>query len=150
MAAYRSTIRYAAIFAAAAALVAASTPRMASQAAAPELNYDFFKTRVQAVFLEKRPTHTRCYVCHAESNNGFRLERLAPGAATWSEEQSRKNFEMASKLVNAGDPDHSRLLMQPLAPEAGGNVFHSGGRQFESKDDPNWKTLAAWVSGQKL
>jgi hypothetical protein len=150
MAAHRSTIRYAAIFAAAAALVvAALAPRMASQAAAPELNYDFFKTRVQAVFLEKRPTHTRCYVCHAESNNGFRLERLSPGAATWSEEQSRKNFEMASKLVNAGDPDHSRLLMQPLAPEAGGNVFHSGGRQFESKDDPNWKTLAAWVNGQK-
>jgi hypothetical protein len=150
MAAYRSTIRYAAILAAAAALIAASAPRMASQAAAPELNYDFFKTRVQAVFLEKRPTHTRCYVCHAESNNGFRLERLSAGAATWSEEQSRKNFEMASKLVNAGDPDHSRLLMQPLAPEAGGNVFHSGGRQFESKDDPNWKTLAAWVNGQKL
>jgi hypothetical protein len=122
---------------------------MASQAAAPELNYDFFKTRVQSVFLEKRPTHTRCYVCHAESNNGFRLERLSPGATTWSDEQSRKNFEMASKLVNAGDPDHSRLLMQPLAPEAGGNVFHSGGRQFESKDDPNWKTLAAWVNGQK-
>jgi hypothetical protein len=150
MAAHRSTIRYAAVVAAAAALVAASAPRMGSRAAAPELNYDFFKTRVQAVFLEKRPTHTRCYVCHAESNNGFRLERLSPGAATWSEEQSRKNFEMASKLVNAGDPDHSRLLMQPLAPEAGGNVFHSGGRQFESKDDPNWKTLAAWVNGQKL
>jgi hypothetical protein len=150
MAAHRSTIRYAAVVAAAAALIAASAPRMGSQAAAPELNYDFFKTRVQAVFLEKRPTHTRCYVCHAESNNGFRLERLSPGAATWSEEQSRKNFEMASKLVNAGDPDHSRLLMQPLAPEAGGNVFHSGGRQFESKDDPNWKTLAAWVNGQKL
>jgi hypothetical protein len=150
MAAYRSTIRYASVVAAAAALVAASAPRMASQAAAPELNYDFFKTKVQAVFLEKRPTHTRCYVCHAESNNGFRLERLSQGATTWNDEQSRKNFEMASKLVNAGDPDHSRLLMQPLAPEAGGNVFHSGGRQFESKDDPNWKTLAAWVNGQKL
>jgi hypothetical protein len=149
MAAYRSTIRYAAVFAAGAALVGASAWQTGSRAA-PTLDYDFFKTRVQAVFLEKRPTHTRCYVCHAESNNGFRLERLSPGAATWSEEQSRKNFEMASKLVNAGDPDHSRLLMQPLAPEAGGNVFHSGGRQFESKDDPNWKTLAAWVNGQKL
>jgi hypothetical protein len=149
MAAHRSTIHYATLFAAAAALVGASAWQTGSRAA-PTLDYDFFKTRVQAVFLEKRPTHTRCYVCHAESNNGFRLERLSPGASTWNEEQSRKNFEMASKLVNAGDPDHSRLLMQPLAPEAGGNVFHSGGRQFESKDDPNWKTLAAWVNGQKL
>src|SRR5215831_11992055 len=141
--------RHLAIVTIAGVLVATSAPWMGLRAAGPELNYDFFKTRVQAVFLEKRPTHTRCYVCHAESNNGFRLERLSPGASTWNEEQSRKNFEMASKLVNAGDPDHSRLLMQPLAPEAGGNVFHSGGRQFESKDDPNWKTLAAWVNGQK-
>jgi hypothetical protein len=141
--------RHAATIALAAVLVAAAAPRMISRAA-PALDYDFFKTRVQSVFLEKRPTHTRCYICHAESNNGFRLERIAPGESFWTEEQSRKNFEMASKLVNPGDPDTSRLLMQPLAPEGGGNIFHSGGRQFASKDDPNWKTLADWVNGKKL
>jgi hypothetical protein len=141
--------RHTATIAAAIVLVAAATPHLTSRAA-PVLDYDFFKTRVQAVFLEKRPTHTRCVVCHAEANNGFRLERLSPGATVWSEEQSRKNFEMTSKLVNAGDPDTSRLLMQPLAPEGGGNVFHSGGRQFASKDDPNWKVLADWVNGKKL
>ena len=118
--------------------------------AAPALDYDFFKSRVEPVFLQKRDGHTRCYVCHAESNNGFRLERMSPGASAWSEEQSRKNFEMVSKLVNPGDPDTSRLLMQPLAPEAGGNVFHSGGRQFASKDDAGWKTLADWINGKKL
>ncbi len=137
------------VIVAAVVLAAASVSHMASRAA-PALDYEFFKTRVEPVFLEKRPTHTRCYVCHAESNNGFRLERLSSGANAWSEEQSRRNFEMASKLVNPGDPDTSRLLMQPLAPEGGGNVFHSGGRQFASKDDPSWKTLAAWVNGQKL
>jgi hypothetical protein len=131
-----------ALLSAAAALLPAS--------AAPPLDYAFFKERVQPVFLLKREGHTRCYVCHAESNNAFRLERLAPGASTWNEEQSRKNFEMASLLVNAGDPATSRLLQQPLAPEGGGNVFHSGGRQFASKDDPAWKTMADWVNGQKL
>jgi hypothetical protein len=141
--------RHTATIAAAIVLVAAATPPLTSRAA-PVLDYDFFKTRVQAVFLEKRPTHTRCVVCHAEANNGFRLERLSPGATAWNEEQSRKNFEMTAKLVNAGDPDTSRLLMQPLAPEGGGNVFHSGGRQFASKDDPNWKVLADWVNGKKL
>ena len=141
--------RHTATIALASALVAAATPHLSSRAA-PALDYDFFKTRVQMVFLEKRPTHTRCYVCHAESNNGFRLERLSPGASAWTDEQSRKNFEMASKLVNPGDPDTSRLLMQPLAPEGGGNVFHSGGRQFASKDDPDWRTLADWVNGKKL
>ncbi len=140
----RRGARLAAVIAASAVLAAAMASR-----AAPTLDYEFFKTRVQPIFLEKRPTHTRCYVCHAESNNGFRLERLSAGAAAWTEEQSRKNFEMASKLVNPGDPDTSRLLMQPLAPEGGGNVFHSGGRQFASKDDPGWKTLAAWVNGEK-
>ena len=130
-------------------LAAAAAPQMASRAA-PALDYEFFKARVQPIFLQKRDGHTRCYVCHAESNNAFRLERLSAGASTWSEEQSRKNFEMASILVNPGDPATSRLLQQPLAPEAGGNVFHSGGRQFASKDDPNWKILADWVNGQKL
>jgi hypothetical protein len=28
-------------------------------------------------------------------------------------------------------------------------VFHSGGRQFASKDDPDWKAIAQWVSGAK-
>lgn len=133
----------------AALLTAAAAPQMASRAA-PALDYEFFKLRVQPIFLQKRDGHTRCYVCHAESNNAFRLERLSPGTSTWSEEQSRKNFEMASILVNPGDPETSRLLQQPLAPEAGGNVFHSGGRQFASKDDPNWKILADWVNGEKL
>jgi len=133
-----------------AALLAAAAAPLMTLRAAPALDYEFFKARVQPVFLQKRDGHTRCYVCHAESNNAFRLERLSAGASTWSEEQSRKNFEMASILVNPGDPATSRLLQQPLAPEAGGNVFHSGGRQFASKDDPNWKVLADWVNGGKL
>jgi hypothetical protein len=133
-------------FALAAALLAAASVSRS----APPLDYEFFKARVQPIFLQKRDGHTRCYVCHAEGNNAFRLERLSPGTSTWNEEQSRKNFEMASILVNPGDPATSRLLQQPLAPEAGGNVFHSGGRQFVSKDDPNFKILADWVNGQKL
>jgi len=133
-------------FALAAALLAAASVSRS----APPLDYEFFKARVQPIFLQKRDGHTRCYVCHAEGNNAFRLERLSPGASTWNEEQSRKNFEMVSILVNPGDPETSRLLQQPLAPEAGGNVFHSGGRQFASKDDPNFKILADWVNGAKL
>jgi hypothetical protein len=118
-------------------------------AAAPALDFAFFKSRVEPVFLEKRPGHTRCVVCHAGSNNNLRLERLAPGQSTWNEEQSLKNFAVVSKLVNPGDPDTSRLLLHPLAPEGGGDVFHSGGRQFADKNDPGWKTIADWVKGAK-
>jgi hypothetical protein len=137
-------------FGLAVALLAAAVFPPIHSRAAPPLDYEFFKLRVQPIFLQKRDGHTRCYVCHAESNNAFRLARLSPGASTWNDEQSRRNFEMASILVNPGDPATSRLLQQPLAPEAGGNVFHSGGRQFGSEDDPNWKILADWVNGEKL
>jgi hypothetical protein len=118
-------------------------------AAAPALDLEVFKTRVEPVFLQKRAGHTRCYVCHAESNNNFRLEKLPPGQAQWNDEQSRKNFEMVSKLVNPGDAATSRLLLHPLAPEGGGDVFHSGGRQFADKNDPGWKTIADWINGAK-
>ena len=74
------------IVAATVVLAAASMSHLVSRAA-PALDYEFFKSRVQPVFLEKRPTHTRCYVCHEESNNGFRLEKLSPGASAWTEEQ---------------------------------------------------------------
>ena len=120
-----------------------------AQAAAqnPKLDYDYFKSRVEPIFLEKRPTHTRCYVCHAESNNALRLEKLQDGANFWTEEQSRKNFATVSALVVPGDFAASPLLRHPLAPEAGGDTFHSGGRQFASKDDPDWKILAQWANG---
>ena len=118
-------------------------------AAAPALDFAFYKTKVEPIFLEKRAGHTRCYVCHEESNNHFRLEKLPSGQATYTDEQSRKNFDMVSKLVNPGDPATSRLLLHPLAPEGGGDAFHSGGRQFADKTDPEWKTIAAWVDGAK-
>ena len=130
------------------ALAAALSLADLSVGATPTLDYEFFKTKVEPIFLKKREGHTRCYVCHEESNNAFRLEKLSAGAGFWTEEQSRKNFDIVSALVVPGDPANSRLLLQPLAPEAGGNTFHSGGRQFASKNDPDWKTLVQWVIGR--
>ena len=115
----------------------------------PTLDYGFYKSHVQPIFLAKKDGHTRCVVCHTESNNHFNLQRLEPGATGWSEEQSRRNFQMVEKLVNPGDPTTSLLTQHPLAPEAGGDAYHSGGRQFASKDDADWKTLVAFVNGAR-
>ena len=118
-------------------------------AAAQSLDYEVFKTKVEPIFLQRRPSHARCVVCHAAANHAFSLQPLDKGATNWTEEQSRKNFEMVSRIVRPGNPDASLLLRQPLAQEAGGQEFHSGGRQFTTKDDPAWKTMADWVRAAK-
>ncbi len=133
-----------------AVMLAAAGAHGAAGKDAPQLDYGFFKARVEPIFLRKRPDHARCVVCHAGSNNALSLERLDPGSRSWTEAQSQHNFAVVSKLVTPGDPEASRLLLHPLAPEGGGDVFHSGGRQFASKNDPDWKTLARWVNGATL
>src|SRR5204863_2134479 len=87
--------------------------------------------------------------CHS-SGTPMRLQPLAPGAATWSEEDSRKNFELVKSRVVAGKPEISRLLRHPLAESAGGDPHHDGGKHWMTKDDPEWQTLAAWVRGATL
>ena len=112
------------------------------------LDFEFFKTRVQPIFLAKRPGHARCYVCHS-IGTPFRLERLSPGATTWNDDQSRRNFEAAQREVVPGNPLASRLLIHPLAEEAGGDPMHGGGKHWDSQDNREWQTLAEWVRGKK-
>jgi YVTN family beta-propeller protein len=119
------------------------------QPPAPALDYDFYKARVQPLFLEKRLDHARCVTCHAGSTT-LRLQRLSPGSEAWTEEQTRQNFEAAKAMVVPGSPGASKLLRHPLAREAGGDVFHGGGQHWMSKQDPDWQVLSAWVSGATL
>jgi hypothetical protein len=116
----------------------------ASLAIAQTLDYETYKKTVEPIFIKKRTGHARCVACHSASNNAFRLQPL-PEGATWTDEQSRMNYESVKKLVNSKNPQASLLLMHPLAHEAGGDEFHSGGRQFLSKDDPDWKAIASWI-----
>ena len=131
-------------------LWALGTAAVLAQSSSVSLDFEYFRTEVQPIFSEKRPGLTRCVVCHNVSERVGFLEELSPGAMTWDEEQSRRNFEAVSKLVTSGNPLASRLLMHPLEPAAGGDEFHTGGRQFSSQDDPQFKTLAAWVRGEKV
>lgn len=121
---------------------------VAPLAVGQSLDFETYRAKVEPIFLKKRPGHARCVVCHEANNSGFRLQPLAKGARDWTEEQSRMNFQSVSRLVKPGNPDASRLLIHPLAPDSGGDKFHGGGRQFASKEDADWKTIAAWVDGK--
>jgi len=112
------------------------------------LDFEYFRTRVQPILLHKRPTLARCYVCHSQGTP-LVIQSLSPGRDTWTEEESRKNFEVIRRVVVPGDPRASRLLMMPLAAEAGGIAFHPGGKHWTSQDDPEWRILADWVRGAK-
>jgi hypothetical protein len=122
-----------------------SAAAQSAAASSPSLDYDTFKTRVQPIFLAKRPGHARCVSCHA-SGTPLRLQPLSPGAATWTEEQSRKNFDAVKRVVVPGSLK-SMLLVHPLAEQAGGDFFHNGGKHWTSQNDPEWQTLKAWVLG---
>jgi hypothetical protein len=123
--------------------------QQASSTASPSLDYEFFKTKVEPVFLAKRPGHARCVVCHTFNNAPFHLVRLSPGSTSWTEEQSRRNFELVQKVAQPGF-EGSKLVVHPLAEEGGGDPHHGGGQQFASKNDPDWQTLNAFVMGTKL
>ena len=135
------------LFVAAAASSRQAQGQPASSSAAPaSLDYEFFKAKVEPVFLDKRPGHTRCVVCHTINNAPFHLVPLSPGSATWNEEQSRQNFELVQRVAAPGYVD-SPLIRHPLAEEAGGDPHHGGGQQFASQEDPDWLTLKAFVLG---
>jgi hypothetical protein len=133
--------------------IAGGLPTPAAAAPAPAagssaLDYDFFKTKVEPVFLTKRAGHTRCVACHTQNNAPFHLVPLTTGSASWSDEQSRQNFQLIQKVAIPGSMD-SPIVHHPLAQRAGGDPHHGGGDQFESQNDPAWQTLKAFVMGAK-
>ena len=126
------------------AATTAASGQSAVPSTAPALDFEFFKTKVQPIFLAKRPGHARCISCHA-SGTPLRLQPLSPGSTTWNDEQSRKNFEAVRRVVVPGSLK-SMLLIHPLAEQAGGDFFHNGGKHWDSQNDPEWQTLKAWVT----
>lgn len=120
----------------------------AGQTPAPALDFETFRTRVQPIFTARRDGLQTCLTCHGgKVGTRFRLEPLPEGAADWSAEAARKNFDSARGLVRPGAPMESRLLTHPLDRAAGGDSFHGGGKHWATQTDAEWQALAAWVRG---
>src|ERR1700716_3766194 len=121
--------------AAAVSLSQAQSAPAASASASAALDYEFFKTKVQPVFLTKRAGHTRCVVCHTTNNAPLHLVPLSPGSTSWNEDQSRQNFTLIQRVAIPGSMD-SPLVKHPLAEEAGGEAQHGGGGEMGFPPEP--------------
>src|SRR5258707_13713169 len=112
-------------------VVTAGIIALASSALVPAagtLDYAFYKAKVQPIFLAKRPGHAACVMCHAEANNMLRLEKLSDGQPTWTEEQTRKNFDTVAKIVQAGGgPLAGQILGPGPAAQGRGDALPSRG-----------------------
>ena len=115
------------------------------QPAPASLNYDYFKAKVQPIFVAKRTGHARCIACHG---SGTPLRLQPPSArGAWTEEDSKKNFAAVERVALPGNLK-SLILIHPLEETAGGDFFHSGGKHWTSQSDPEWQALRAFVMGQ--
>src|SRR5260370_21751811 len=80
----------------------------AASASKASLDYEFFKARVEPIFIKKRwPDHSRCYVCHELSRHGcgpLSLEALPAGCDLCTEEHAQHHVEAVSKPVIPGAP----------------------------------------------
>jgi hypothetical protein len=120
--------------------------------AAQGMDFEYYRQNVEPIFMQPRPGFVNgeapCVSCHTfQTTTPLKLEPLQEDGERvyWTEAQSRRNFQIVSRLVIPGDPDNSRLLRKPLAVDAGGAREHTGGKFWESKDDPQWQAMAEWV-----
>ena len=117
-------------------------------APAPVVDFEFFRSCVQNVFTTPREGHIKCSNCHAAGLAGF-----APvpggGRSAWTEGEARAAFHVIARLIVPGNPEKSRFLLKPLHPDGGGSYTHNGPRRWQTRDDPEWQMLAAWVRGER-
>ena len=119
-----------------------------AQSGASALDYEYFKTKVQPIFSAVRPGYARCVSCHMYGTP-MQLAAMSPGATTWNEEQTKRNFQLVSARVRPREIRHSILLLNPLASAVGGTFYHSGGKHWGSFYNPEWQTIANWACGVK-
>lgn len=122
----------------------------------PALDEAYFRCRVQPVLTKD----CSMFACHGDGRRYFRVyarNRLryqlsgeAQRNALMTLAERTANFDAARAFVDENSPSDSLLLKKPLAQSAGG-YFHRGetiynrGNVFLTRDDPEYKALAAWI-----
>lgn len=124
----------------------------------PALDEAYFRCRVQPVLTKS----CGAFACHGDARRYFHMfarSRLRLGGTEeqrnglMRDQERAFNFDAARAMVSVDEPDESLLLRKPLETSAGG-YYHGAvplgsSNIFPNKDDPDYKTLAAWASGAK-
>lgn len=124
----------------------------------PGLDEAYFRCRVQPVLTKS----CGAFACHGDAKRFFYFfsrDRLRLGGteaernAFMRDSERAFNFNAARAFVNAEEPENSLILRKPLEQSAGG-YYHGAvplgaSNVFPNKEDPDYKTLAEWVSGAK-
>jgi hypothetical protein len=119
------------------------------------LDRPYFDCKVQPV-ITKLCSGLACHgddrrFFHVFGRNRDRLGDTADNALVLQDERDH-NYAAALAVVDADDPEHSEMLMKPLA-EAAGGWFHrgaelyDGGDVFSSADDADYKVIVDWIGG---
>ena len=104
----------------------AQAPASAQGAGFPSAaDIETYRNTVERVFMTDRggtmAGMAACVMCHTWQTRPQRFSLETPATdAGWTVEQSRRNFDVVTKLVNTANPETSRLLLKPLASQAGG------------------------------
>lgn len=122
-------------------------PELFTPAPEPELDFEFYSTCVQQMYRNPRYGQLSCEQCHAGGFTGF-APRAANGTA-WTEEEARRGFDAIQRVILPGNPVQSRWMLKPLHPDGGGSYTHNGVRRWQSRDDPEWQLMAAWIRGER-
>lgn len=144
-----TSVAASAVFAASIATAIAESPgRQPSSSFPTAADVERYRGAVERVFMTDRggtiPGYAACVMCHTWQTS-VRLSLETPATdAGWTMEQSRRNFEVVTRLVNTADPENSRLLLKPLSAQAGG-LGHTGGTYWTSRSDPEYQAILAWI-----
>jgi hypothetical protein len=108
-----------------------------------------YRNTIERVFMTDRGGTVggmaACVMCHTWQTRPQRFSLETPATdAGWTVEQSRKNFDVVTKLVNTANPETSRLLLKPLNAKAGG-IAHTGGSYWPTTDHPEYQAFLKWI-----
>jgi hypothetical protein len=103
----------------------------------PTAGYEMWKAEIQPLVAE------RCSECHMGER--FNTASLIRAGEEFTEEETRRNYQVFIDMISADNPRHSRLLAKILPESEPEAIFHGGDIEPIAKSDPFYEKLYEWI-----